>query len=362
MRVALVCPYAWDRYGGVQSHVRSLGAALRDRGHHVCVIAPSAGERPQEEGVWYSGRAFGVRANGSVAPIAFGPGTAVGVRRALASFEPDVLHLHEPLIPSVSLLALWNAKCPTVGTFHAAAASSAGYRLSRPVLERAARRLDVRTAVSAAARDLATTYFPGDFTITPNGVDYERFASAPAVRPAHGPATVLFLSRIEKRKGLEVLMYALESLAVDGVRLMVGGDGPERPVLEKLGAETGIDVRFLGRIDEVDLASLYRSATVFCAPGLGGESFGIVLIEAMAAGAPVVCSDLPGFRDVTEGVGLLVPPGDPAALGAALKRVLGDDALQADMSRKSSERARRYDWSILVRDVERVYDTAVSQG
>ncbi|HET7482752.1 MAG TPA: glycosyltransferase family 4 protein [Actinomycetota bacterium] len=358
VKVALVCPYAWDRYGGVQTHVRSLAHALRAGRHEVCVIAPTAGDRPPETGVFYAGRTIGVPANGSIAPIAFGPGTAVAVRRALRTLEPDVIHVHEPLIPSTSLLALWNATAPLVGTFHAAAPSSTAYRLSRPVLNRAARRLAVRTAVSIAARDLAAAYFPGDFRITPNGVDFERYASAPAVRNAGDPMTVLFLSRLEKRKGLGVLIRAVARLSDVAVRLVVAGDGPERGAAEALARQQGVDAVFLGRIDEVDLPSLYRNATVYCAPGLGGESFGIVLIEAMAAGAPLVCSDLPGFRDVAGGAGLLVPPDNERALADALRDVLQDEELRRSMSERSSERARLFDWGRLVRDVEKLYDEA----
>jgi phosphatidylinositol alpha-mannosyltransferase len=228
------------------------------------------------------------------------------------------------------------------------------------VLERAARHLSVRTAVSAAARDLTATYFPGEFTITPNGVDYERFANALSVRTIDDPPTVLFLSRIEKRKGLNVLIRAIAGISGVGARLIVGGDGPDRSSAERLAAELGIDAQFLGRVDQVDLPGLYRRASVYCAPGLGGESFGIVLIEAMAAGAPVVCSDLPGFRDVAGDVALLVPPRDGDALSTALERVLTDETQQKEMSAASSERARKYDWAKLVVNVEHIYDDALA--
>jgi phosphatidylinositol alpha-mannosyltransferase len=263
------------------------------------------------------------------------------------------------LIPSVSLLALWNAKCPTVGTFHAAANSSAGYRLSRLVLNRAARRLTIRTAVSAAARDLAATYFPGDFSITPNGVDFDRFASGPTFRAVDEPPTVLFLSRLEKRKGLDVLIRAVASISDVPVRLLVAGDGPERGAGESLARELGVDARFLGRVDQVDLPDVYRRASVYCAPGRGSESFGIVLLEAMAAGIAVVCSDLPGFRDVAGGTAILTPPGDHSALGDALRKVLTDEGLRTSMGEKSSARAREFDWAKLVDDVERLYDEAL---
>ena len=363
MKVAIVCPYAWDRYGGVQTHVRSLSAALRRRDHDVVVIAPTAGEvRDEEPGVRAVGRTLPVPANGSVAPLSFGPLAAAAMRRELREFDPDVVHVHEPLIPSLSLLALWNAKCPIVGTFHAAAESSAGYRLARPVLERAVRRVTVRTAVSSAARALAEEYFPGEFVVTPNGIDLERFERASAMSVGDAPMSVLFFSRLEKRKGLGVLIRAAAQLADPEFRLIVAGAGPQERAARALASSLGLDASFLGRVDETDVPDVFRSATVYCAPGLGGESFGIVLLEAMASGVPVVCSDLPGFRDVAGEQALLVPPGDVDALAAALAKVLGDPAERERMSAASRARAADYDWNALVAGIEDVYREAVRRG
>lgn len=362
MKIALVCPYAWDRYGGVQTHVRSLAAALRRRSRDVLVIAPSAGEvRKEEPGVRIVGRTLPVPANGSVAPLAFGPLAAAAMRRELRDFDPDVVHIHEPLIPSLSLLALWNAKAPVVGTFHAAAESSAGYRLARPVLERAVRRLAVRTAVSNAALALADEYFPGEFRITPNGIDVERFERASAMTLTETPNSVLFFSRLEKRKGLSVLIRAAAEMSDVDFELLVAGAGPQERTARSLAGSLGVDVRFLGRVDESDVAGVFRSATVYCAPGVGGESFGIVLLEAMASGVPVVCSDLPGFREVAGGAAELVPPGDAGALAGALRRLLGDEERRAEMGAASRERAARYDWNVLVGNVEEIYEGALSR-
>ncbi len=360
MRVAVVCPYAWDRPGGVQSHIRALAAALRGRDHDVIIIAPSAGEPPKEDGVVHVGHAVGIPANGSVAPLAFGPLVAARVRRAMESFRPDVLHLHEPLIPSVSLLTLWAAgSIPCVGTFHAAATSSAGYGLARPVLDRAARRLTVRTAVSESARELATRYFPGSYLLTPNGVDVERFDTAEPLRL--GPdKKILFFGRIERRKGLEVLIQAMTRLRDLHTTVVVGGTGPEEKHCRRLAGGLQIETRFLGRVPEEDVPRLYRSVDVYCAPGLGGESFGIVLLEAMAAGTPVVCSDLPGFRDATGDAAALVSPGDAGALADALRRVLNTDA--DDLARKGANRSRAFDWKRLVGGVEMVYERALSDA
>lgn len=361
MRVALVCPYAWDRDGGVQSHVRSLAAALRGRDHQVTVLAPYRSRPPAdaaEEGdVHRVARAFGIPANGSVAPIAFGPVAAVAVRRSLDAIDPEVVHLHEPLIPSISLLALGMAHAPLIGTFHAAADASLGYRLASPVLERAARRLEVRTAVSDAARELISRYIPGEYALTPNGVDTRRFSGAePLLKGA--TKRVLFLGRIERRKGLEVLIQALTRLRDLDVELVVGGSGPEERPARSLTDRLQVRARFLGRVRDEDLPRLYRSADVYCAPGLGGESFGIVLVEAMAAGAPVVCSDLPGFRAVAGGAAQLVPPGEAGPLADALRRVLTQESHAQTMRKMSVRMASIFDWDRLVVGVETLYQRA----
>ncbi len=360
MKVALVSPYAWDRPGGVQSHIRSLATELRRREHETLVIAPAIRRLNETENVARAGLAVGIPANGSVAPIAFGPIAAAALRRALRAFRPEVLHLHEPLIPSVSLLALMGRpQVPVVGTFHAAANKSAGYRVGRAVLDRAARRLTLRTAVSEAARDLVSRYFPGDYSITPNGVEVERFASAQPLGLA-GRKKVLFFGRIERRKGLDLLLEAMAQLHDPDVRLVVGGDGPQVQGTRTKAEALGIRAEFLGRVVEEDVAGLYRAADVYVAPNLRGESFGIVLLEAMAAGVPVVCSDLPGFRSAVGDAALLVPPGDAVALAAAIRTALGDR--HEDLSRRSRERAQAFDWSVLAPGIEALYERALGVG
>ena len=357
MKIALVCPYAWDRPGGVQSHIRALSNSLRERDHETLVIAP-ASERSAAFGgeVVRAGHALGIPANGSVAPIAFGPIASAALRRALEAFDPDVVHLHEPLVPSLSLLALWNRpKWPTVGTFHAAASESGGYRLARPVLERAARRLTVRTAVSDAARALVERYFPGHYFITPNGVEIGRFASATPLDLGAGKR-VLFLGRLERRKGLEVLIQAMTRLRGLEARLVVAGEGPGRKEAESLVRSLQVEAEFLGRLSEDNLPRAFKAADVYCAPGLGGESFGIVLVEAMAAGTPVVCSDLPGFRAVVGDAALRVPPGDAGALAEAIEVALTSRG--EDLARRARERAHAFDWTHLVAGVEDLYRRA----
>ena len=358
MRVAQVCPYAWDRPGGVQSHVRALTRALEERGHETAVIAPRSARsirNGDDASATLVGRSVPVPANGSVAPLAFGPGAGAATRQALREFAPDVLHLHEPLIPSLSLLALLNAAVPTVGTFHAAAPRSLGYGVSRSLLDRAVQRLNCRTAVSDAARALVSQYFPGDYELTPNGVDAARFATAEPL--AWGPGLkVLFVGRLEPRKGIDVLLLAMRRLRDLGVRLFVAGDGPEALPAKARAVSLRVDVEWLGRLSETDLPRAYRTADVVCAPNLGGESFGIVLLEAMAAGAPVVCSDLPAFRSVATGAARFTPPGDSRALAGALRTALGDPEGRRRMAEASLLTAARFDWPRLVPHVEAIYE------
>jgi phosphatidylinositol alpha-mannosyltransferase len=364
MKVTLVCPYAWDRYGGVQSHVRALADSLRTRSHDVHVLAPRAsraGSAPESsDGALLVGRSLPVPANGSVAPLAFGPGAGAATRRALRELRPDVIHLHEPLIPSVSLLALLNAAAPTVGTFHAAAPRSLGYGVSRALLDRAVRRLTRRTAVSEAARELVSSYFPGDYAITPNGVDVARFDGA--IPRRHGPGrTVVFHGRIEPRKGLDLLIEATAALDDPGVTLVVSGSGPEVLPAKALAKRLRVTTRWLGRVSDEDLPGLYAGADVFCAPGIGGESFGIVLLEAMAAGAPVVCSGLPAFRSVAGDAARFFRPGDARDLARVLRETLADDALRSDLGSASRAVARRFDWAHLAGRVEEIYEDAASR-
>jgi len=357
MRVALVCPYAWDRPGGVQTHIRSLARVLRGRGHDVAILAPHLG-RVEDHDVTIVGRAITIPANGSVAPLSFGPVVAARTRRALAAFAPDVVHAHEPLIPSVSLLALLGSAAPIVGTFHAAAEASLGYRVGKPLLDRAAGRLAARTAVSDQARSLIARYLPGDYALTPNGVEVAAFGSAPPADLGPGKK-IVFLGRLERRKGLEVLIQAMTRLRSIDAELIVAGAGPEEKRSRALARRLMVPARFLGRVNDETKASLLARADVYCAPGLGGESFGIVLIEAMAAGAPLVCSSLAGFAAVARGTAVFVEPGDAGYLADALRRVLGDDGLALRMQKASRRTAAGFDWDRLVGNVEGIYGRVV---
>jgi len=355
MKVAIVCPYAWDVPGGVQTHIIGLAAALRERAHDVAVLAPrSLGAEP-DDGVTPIGRAVPIPINGSIAPVALGPDAVLGIRRALKAIRPDVVHVHEPLAPP-SLFAVSAAEAPVVGTFHAASDRSFAYAVARPLLRRVVGKLSVRTAVSDEARALASRYFPGEYVLTPNGIDARRFSAADA---GSEDRTVLFFSRLERRKGLPVLIQAMTRLR-DEATLMVAGGGPHRRACEKLASDLFVNARFVGRVPEEEKPAVFASAAVYCAPALRGESFGIVLLEAMAAGTPVVCSDLVGFRAAAGDGALYFPVGDAAALADALRSVLGEESVRRGLINRGRARAEAFDWRRLVVGVEAVYERAAA--
>ena len=335
MRVAQICPYSLTLPGGVQSQVLGLARVMRDLGHEARVLGPCDGPPPAP---WVTslGVSIPTASNGSVAPIAPDPSAALRTMRALRDEGFDVIHCHEPMVPGPTLTALLVADAPKVGTFHRAGASSAYDRL-RPAARWAARKLDLRCAVSADAAATARAALGGEYEILFNGIEVDRFAKAtPTV--SDGP-TILFLGRHEPRKGLSVLLDAMALLPAD-VQLWVASDGPQT---EALHARTVGDPRitWLGRISDDERASRLRGADVFCAPSLGGESFGVVLLEAMAAQVTVVASDLPGYRAVARPAvdALLVPPGDAAALASALERVLRDSDYATRLVSSGAQRA-----------------------
>ena len=356
MKIALVCPYGWDRHGGVQTHVRDLARALAARDHTVRVLAPRT-LRAAELGavVDTAGRAIAIPANGSVAPIAPGPDAWWSTRHHLKRLAPDVIHIHEPLILSSSLYAVTTKIAPCVGTFHAAADKSALYRIFSPVLRPFAERLAVRTAVSQQAMAFVSRYFPGTYEITPNGVDVARFRSAP-VKDLGPGKKILFAGRIEQRKGIETLIEAM-ALLEEGTLLVVAGSGPREGHARALAQRLGVRACFLGRLPDDEFAGLFRSVDVYCHPATGRESFGIVLLEAMAGGAPVVCSDIPGFRHAAGDAAVFVPPQDPHALATALKEAL-DPARAETMRALGSARAESLDWVHLVDGVIAIYERA----
>lgn len=352
MRIGLVCPYSLSLPGGVQGQVLSLARSLRGLGHDVRVLGPCDGP-PPDAGVTPLGDSLPAAANGSIAPIAPDPSAQLRMIRALRDERFDLVNLHEPLAPGVTQTALLFKSQPLVGTFHAAGVS-AGYRWLNPVARWLARKLDVRCAVSADARAMAVNAVGGTYELVFNGVDLAPYAAqsrTPSVAP-----TIFFIARHEPRKGLAVLLEAMGDLPA-GVRLWVAGDGAETMMLRQLVAgDTRIE--WLGRISEAEKIERLCAADVFCAPSLGGESFGVVLLEAMAAGTAVVASDLPGYANVVRADrdAILVPPGDAAALGGALRAVLGDRVLSDRLVASARERAEGFSMHHLAQRYVGIYE------
>lgn len=357
MHVGLVCPYSLTIPGGVQGQVLALARALRSLGHDARVLAPCDGP-PPDAGVTPLGKSVPTASNGSVAPLAPDPAAQLRTIRALRDEDFDVVHLHEPLCPGPTVTTLLFHNVPLVGTFHRSGDSKA-YAMFRPFARWLGRRLDLRCAVSVDAMETAQRALGGEYELLFNGIEVERFAKADP-HPTSGP-TIFFIGRHEERKGLAVLLDALARLPAT-VRVWVGGTGPQT---EQLRAEHGADprVEWLGRLSDAQVASRLAGADVFCAPSLRGESFGVVLLEAMAAGAAVVGSSLDGYsRVATAGEdALLVPPGDADALAAALNRVLADNTLRADLVAAGERRAQQFSMHSLAEAYVERYQSVVAK-
>lgn len=371
LRVGIVCPYSFDAPGGVQFHIRDLAEALIARGHTVGVLAPADDDTPIPEYMTSAGRAVPVRYNGSVARLAFGPLTAARVRRWLAAGEFDVLHLHEPMSPSLSMLALWIADGPVVATFHSSQQRSRSLQVAYPLVRQSLEKISARIAVSEDARRTLVDHLGGDAVVIPNGVYVQDFATAstdPRWTGTPERPTVAFLGRLdEPRKGLPVLLEAVPAVraAIPGVRFLIAGRGETGPeeVRELIGADADA-VEFLGGLSDEDKASLFASADVYVAPQTGGESFGIVLVEAMSAHTPVLASDLGAFRRVLDdgAAGALFRTGDGADLARELIELLGDPRRRADLADRGSAAVTRYDWSTVTHQILTVYEMAVQSG
>ncbi|WP_103564871.1 glycosyltransferase family 4 protein [Actinomadura rubteroloni] len=362
MRIGIVCPYTWNVPGGVQQHIRDLAEALIGFGHHVSVITPADDDADLPPYAVPAGRAVPVPYNGSVARLAFGFLSASRVRRWIHEGRFDVLHVHEPAAPSLGLLACWAADGPIVGTFHASYERSRVLSATAPILRSALEKITGRIAVSEAARTTLVEHLGGDAVLIPNGVATARYASAAPLPGWPGGGALGFLGRMdEPRKGLQVLLRAFETLGRErpGLRLLVAGPGDTADVLARVPADLRSRVVVLGLVSEEDKVRAYHSVDVFVAPNLGGESFGIVLTEAMSAGAPILASDIEAFDRVLRGgrAGALFRAGDAAALAAAAGALLDDPARRAGLSAAARAAVRAYDWSSVARDVLRVYET-----
>ena len=365
MRVGIVCPYTWNVPGGVQQHIRDLAEALIELGHAVSVISPADEDLPVPPYVVPAGRAVPVPYNGSVARLSFGFLSANRVRRWVREGSFDVLHVHEPAAPSLSMLACWVASGPIVATVHTANPRSRAMHVLHPALQPAFEKISGRIAVSEAARKTLVEHLGGDAVLIPNGVAVSRYAHAAPLSgwPGEGGA-IGFLGRMdETRKGLSVLLAAFTLLAAErpAVRLLVAGPGDGEEVLSRVPAPVRDRVVLLGQVSEDVKARVYHSVNVFCAPNTGGESFGIVLAEAMASGAAIAASDLEAFSRVLRGgrAGALFPTGDAAALARVAGALLDDPERRTTLSAEARNAVRAYDWQLVARDVLRVYETVV---
>jgi phosphatidyl-myo-inositol alpha-mannosyltransferase len=381
MNIGLVSPYDYASQGGVTEHIRHLSVELRERGHRVRILAPFAqevAEMPEE--VYALGAVTPIPANGSVARISLSPDLGRSIKAILATEGFDVLHLHEPLMPAVPWLVLRHSTVANVGTFHAFGESSSIYAMGRPILRRFFNRLHTRIAVSPSAYEYISQYFPGEYEIIPNGVDYGRFANETRhiERFRDGRPTIFFVGRFEEpRKGLRWLLQALPLIEpyFPDLRLIVAGGGdpsalaewlplrdasrPERTIYRSAGS--ALEVEFVGFVTADELGQYYRTCDVYCAPSTGGESFGIVLIEAMAAGTPVLASRISGYANVlTHGKeGFFAEARNPAMIAAGLTRLLSDPSLRARMGQAGQLTASRYDWSIITDQLLASYTRAI---
>ncbi|MCZ0208830.1 glycosyltransferase family 4 protein [Streptomyces achromogenes] len=364
MRIGIVCPYSWDVPGGVQFHVRDLAEYFLRLGHHVSVLAPADDDTPLPPYVVSAGRAVPVPYNGSVARLNFGFLSAARVRRWLHEGAFDVVHIHEPTSPSLGLLTCWAASGPIVATFHTSNPRSRAMIAAYAILQAALEKISARIAVSEYARRTLVEHLGGDAVVIPNGVDVDFFAKAEP-RPEWQGGTIGFIGRIdEPRKGLPVLMRALPRIlaARPETRLLVAGRGDEEAAVADLPEELRPRVEFLGMISDQDKARLLRSVDLYVAPNTGGESFGIILVEAMSAGAAVLASDLDAFVQVLDQgeAGEVFANEDADALAEAAVRLLGDPARLAELRARGSAHVRRFDWSTVGADILSVYETVTA--
>jgi phosphatidylinositol alpha-mannosyltransferase len=367
VRIGIVCPYSWDIPGGVQVHVRDLAEQLIALGHLVSVLAPGDEDMPGLPAyVVMAGRAVPIPYNGSVARLQFGVVSAARVRRWLRDGAFDVVHVHEPAPPSLSLLTCMIHDGPLVATFHAATVRSRFLAMFDSVLQPFLEKLSGRIAVSPAARKVIVEHLGADAVVIPNGVAVARFVDAPPLPgyPRDG-GTIGFIGRYdEPRKGIDVLVDALARLAGSraGLRLLVAGRGEVSEFLARLPSAVRDRVDLLGQLGEADKARMLRSVDVYCAPNTGQESFGVILLEAMAARTAIVASDLEAFRRVLDGgaAGELFPAGDAGALAGCLTGLLDDPARRAALGSAGGRAVAPYDWAVVVHAVLRVYELAIA--
>ena len=363
LKIGIVCPYSWDTPGGVQAHIRDLAEFLIASGHSVSVLSPAIDEDALPEYVVSAGKPIAIPYNGAVARILFGPIAFARVRQWITQGEFDLLHLHEPAIPSLSLLACWAAEGPLVGTFHAAAKRQKIIFAIGPILEPAIEKLNARIAVSEAARSTLTEHLETDAVVIPNGIYAKRYAKGTPQARWQGN-TIGFMGRFEEpRKGLAVLLEALPIIArfAPDVRVFVAGPGDSDEIKKSIDPQLLPYFQFLGRISEEEKADFMASVAIYVAPNTGGESFGIILAEALAGGATVVASDIPAFNSLLGGgeFGALFESENPTDLAKVIIDLLRNDQKRAVLALAGKEHAQIFDWEVVAEQIFSIYEMSI---
>lgn len=362
-RIGIVCPYGWDTPGGVQAHIADLATYLISQGHYVSVLSPTSDEENLPDYVVSAGKPISIPYNGAVARILFGPIAFARVRNWIGQGEFDLLHLHEPAIPSISLLACFAAEGPLVGTFHASAKRQKAIFAIGPILEPVIEKLTARIAVSEAARETLTEHLETDAIVVPNGI-YARRLALGNLNEQWSGNSIGFIGRFqEPRKGLMVLVDALPGIirGIPDVRVLVAGPGDSDEFLEGVPQHLRSRFSFLGRISEEEKADFLHSIGVYVAPNTGGESFGIILAEALAAGAAVVASDIPAFQALLGNgkYGELFTSEDPASLSQSISKLLKDRQLRDQLKSDGKVYAQNFDWDEVATRIYDVYEMAM---
>jgi len=363
LKIGIVCPYSWDTPGGVQNHIRDLAEFLIAAGHEVSVLAPAADEQNLPAYVVNAGKPISIPYNGAVARVLFGPVAFARVRQWISQGDFDLLHLHEPAIPSISLLACWAADGPMVGTFHAAAKRQKIIFAIGPILEPAIEKLSARIAVSEAARLTLTDHLDTDAVVIPNGIYASRYAEGKSQEKWQGN-TLGFIGRFEEpRKGLSILLGALPVIArfAPDVKVFVAGPGDPTEIQEEIDPQLRHRFEFLGKISEEEKADFMSSVSIYVAPNTGGESFGIILAEALAGGACVVASDIPAFDDLLGHgqYGALFKSEDSTDLAKVIIDLLRDDKKRSELASKGQARGQSFDWKIVAQQIYSVYEMSI---